>query len=417
MDFKRTKNVNQLIERKHNGMIKVVSGLRRCGKTYLLFKLFAEHLLESGVAEDHIIKIALDDIKYSELRDALKLYNFIVSKIKDSEKYYILLDEIQFVPDFVGLLNGLLHIENADTYVTGSNSRFLSSDIVTEFRGRGDEVRLRPLTFAEYSEGISGESHELLNNYLIFGGMPGCAVIREEERKIQYLTMLYQTIYLRDIIERVKIRNTEEFRELTEMLASDIGGLTNPKKLSDTFLSVKGIKITHDTVVSYINSLVDSFLVERAQRYDIKGKKYISTPLKYYFGDLGIRNAALGFRQSEKNHLMENLIYNELRYRGFSVDVGVVAKSIKNKNGNGTTVNYEVDFVANKGFKRFYIQSAYILDDEEKRLQEERSLDNINDNFAKVVISMYGTVRYYQNDKGYMILSLEEFLKNEDLIN
>ena len=325
MDFKRTKNLNQLIERKHNGMIKVVSGLRRCGKTYLLFKLFAEHLLESGVAEDHIIKIALDDIKYSELRDALKLYNFIVGKIKDSEKYYILLDEIQFVPDFVGLLNGLLHIENADTYVTGSNSRFLSSDIVTEFRGRGDEVRLRPLTFAEYSEGISGESHELLDNYLIFGGMPGCAVIHEEERKIQYLTMLYQTIYLHDIIERVKIRNTEEFRELTEMLASGIGGLTNPKKLSDTFLSVKGIKITHDTVVSYINSLVDSFLVERAQRFDIKGKKYISTPLKYYFGDLGIRNAALGFRQSEKNHLMENLIYNELRYRGFSVDVGVVA--------------------------------------------------------------------------------------------
>ena len=278
-------------------------------------------------------------------------------------------------------------------------------------------MRLRPLTFAEYSEGVAGESHELLDNYLIFGGMPGCAVIREEERKIQYLTMLYQTIYLRDIIERVKIRNDEEFRELTEMLASGIGGLTNPKKLSDTFLSVKGIKISHDTIVSYINSLVDSFLVERAHRYDIKGKRYISTPLKYYFGDLGIRNAALGFRQSEKNHLMENLIYNELRYRGFSVDVGVVAKSVKNKNGNGTTVNYEVDFVANKGFKRFYIQSAYILDGEEKRQQEERSLDNIDDNFAKVVISMYGTGRYYQNNKGYMMLSLEEFLKNEDLIN
>lgn len=416
MEFSRDKNLEQLINRMNNGMIKVITGMRRCGKSYLLYNIFRNYLINTGINEDHIICVHLDDYDNAELLDPNRLNAYIKEQILDSENYYILLDEIQLVPDFESLLNGLLYKGNLDVYVTGSNSKFLSSDIITEFRGRGDEVRVRPLTFSEIYSATGGDKRDCLEEYLHFGGMPLCVLARTQEQKQQYLMNLYQTIYLRDLKERHTIDHPEEFGELFEMLASGIGSLTNPKKLSDTFKSVKNSSISPDTVSRYIDYTRDAFIVDKAVRYDIKGKKYISTPSKYYFSDLGIRNAILKYRQYEPNHIMENLIYNELCYRGFEVDVGTVIKNGVNENGNGSKDRLEVDFVANKGYKRFYIQSVYRMDNDEKLAQEQRSLDCIKDSFTKVLI-VFDSTMHYQNEKGYLVIGLLDFLMNTDLIN
>ena len=416
MEFPRKKYLDLLISKKNNGLIKVVTGMRRCGKSYLLFRLFRQHLLLSGIPEKNIISLQLDDLENLSLHNPNELYKYVMNKITPSENYYVLLDEIQLVDNFETLLNSFLHKENIDCYVTGSNSKFLSSDIITEFRGRGDEIRVLPLTFSEYHQFKNGNKQDELSDYLLYGGMPFCVLLPTEEQKIKYLTDLFKLVYSQDLIERHNIRSSDDFNELSRVIASGIGSLTNPTKLSNAFLSNKKVKISSETISSYLSYMEDAFLINKAQRYNIKGKKYISTPYKYYYTDLGIRNAIVGFRQFEKTHLMENLIYNELIYRGFQVDVGVIQKDILQKNGNGTTVKYEVDFVANKGFKRYYIQSAYAMENEEKQQQEEFPLDNIEDNFDKVIITMNGGIKYYENDKGYKLIDLCEFLTNYNLI-
>lgn len=413
MVIKRDIHLKKLIDSKHNGMIKVVTGVRRCGKSYLLFNLFCHHLKEAGITDDHIIKVDLEDRRNKELRDPDALLRYIDSHMTDQQMYYILLDEVQHVNEFEDVLNSYLKIENADVYVTGSNSRFLSTDVITEFRGRGDEIRIAPLCFREFMSVYQGTREKGLEEYMLYGGLPKVLDYPTVERKIEYLKGLFKKTYLTDIKERYKIKNDDDLEELIDIVASSIGGLTNPSKLENTFQTVKHSNITHTTIKSYLDMLQDVFLIERSVRYDIKGRKYIDTPAKYYFSDLGLRNARINFRQYEETHLMENLIYNELRLRGMSVDVGVVVKNEKDANGVSVRKQLEVDFVCNQGSQRYYIQSALRLPSEEKREQEVRSLKSINDSFRKFVITEDLISRYHDNE-GITYMSIYEFLLDEN---
>ena len=380
MKIKRDYYLNKLIQHKKNGLVKIVTGVRRCGKSYLLFQLFRDHLLESGIKDDHIISIALDDYGNRQLLDPDELYRYVKSRIADDEDHYILLDEIQLVKDFESVVNGFLHIPNTDVYVTGSNSKFLSSDVVTEFRGRGDEIRIFPLNFSEFYSAYGGDFNDAWLMFCNYGGMPLCLSMQTQADKAKYLTNLFEATYLADIINRNKLRGNVEINELTDILASSIGSLTNPLKLSNTFASTKSVKLSANTISAYLGYLQDAFLIEKALRYDIKGKKYINTPAKYYFVDMGLRNARLAFRQQEYTHIMENVIYNELRSRGYSVDVGIV-ETVSKESDAWVRKPLEVDFVVNLGNRRYYIQSAYDIPSEEKMQQEQASLLSINDAF------------------------------------
>lgn len=408
MKIKRDYYLNKLIQHKKNGLVKIVTGVRRCGKSYLLFQLFRDHLLEGGIKDDHIISIALDDYGNRQLLDPDELYRYVKSRIADDEDHYILLDEIQLVKDFESVVNGFLHIPNADVYVTGSNSKFLSSDVVTEFRGRGDEIRIFPLNFSEFYSAYGGDFNDAWLMFCNYGGMPLCLSMQTQADKAKYLTNLFETTYLADIINRNKLRGNVEINELTDILASSIGSLTNPLKLSNTFASTKSVKLSANTISAYLGYLQDAFLIEKALRYDIKGKKYINTPAKYYFVDMGLRNARLAFRQQEYTHIMENVIYNELRSRGYSVDVGIV-ETVSKESDAWVRKPLEVDFVVNLGNRRYYIQSAYDIPSEEKMQQEQASLLSINDAFRKIVIVNRPILSGY-NEQGILMLSLSDFL-------
>lgn len=408
MEIKRDYYLNKLIQHRKNGLVKIVTGVRRCGKSYLLFKLFRDHLIGSGVKENHILSIALDDYGNKHLLNPEELYRHVKSLITDEEDYYILLDEIQLVKDFESVVNGFLHIPNADIYVTGSNSKFLSSDVITEFRGRGDEIRVYPLNFSEFYSAYGGDFQSAWLMFCNYGGMPLCLSMQTQEDKAKYLTDLFETTYLADIINRNNLRGNAGINELTDVLASSIGSLTNPLKLSNTFYSTKQVKLSTNTIAAYLGYLQDAFLIEKALRFDIKGKKYINTPAKYYFVDMGLRNTRLSFRQQEYTHIMENVIYNELRSRGYSVDVGVV-ESVGKDNGVSVRKSFEVDFVVNAGNRRYYIQSAYNIPSEEKMKQEQASLLSINDAFRKIIIVNQPILSGY-NEQGILMLALSDFL-------
>ena len=408
----RNMYLDKLIRRKGNGMIKVITGIRRCGKTYLLFELFHQHLLASGVDKEHIIKIALDDRINKKYRDPDVLCEYVHNEIKDEQMYYILLDEVQMVEEFEDVLNSFLHIKNADVYVTGSNAKFLSKDIITEFRGRGDQVHLYPLSFAEFVTGKGIEGHQAWYEFTMYGGLPKMLEIENNEDKSNYLRDIFKETYIKDILERNEVRNQTEMEELLDYLASAIGGLTNPKKLSDTFKTVKNVSVHPDTIKKYLDYFEDSFLISKASRYDVKGKKYISTPAKYYFTDCGLRNVRINFRQYEETHIMENVIYNELLIRGYYVDVGVVEVTYSDEEKRRLQKQLEVDFVCNQGSRRIYIQSALALPTREKEEQEQMSLRNINDCFKKVIIVKDGPTHY--NEDGILILNLFDFLLKEN---
>ena len=412
MEIKRDLLLNRLMGLRHNKMIKVVTGMRRCGKSYLLFNLFSNALKAEGVDEQHIIKVNLEDRRNKELRDPDKLLKYIDSRFLDDKMHYILLDEVQLVSEFEDVLNSYLQVENADVYVTGSNARFLSKDVITEFRGRGFEVRVHPLSFQELRGSFQEEPIERLwVKYMTFGGLPQVVTMISDKERIAYLKNLFKHTYLKDIKERYDIKLDNDLEELIETLASTVGGLTNPRKLADTFHSVKKSTISQDTIKVYIDYLQDAFIIERALRYDIKGKRYIDTPSKFYFEDLGLRNALLNFRQVEKTHLMENAIYNELRSRGMAVDVGEVIWNTKDEEGKKIRKTLEVDFVCNQGYKRLYIQSAFSIPDDEKREQELQSLKRIDDSFQKIVIVGEHSPRY-QNEDGIMFMDIYDFLMN-----
>ena len=412
MEIKRDYYLQKLIDRKNNHLIKIITGIRRCGKSYLLNHLFKNYLLDNGVSSNHIIMIALDDDGNSDLLDSKNLRKYIDDKILDDDLYYILLDEIQMVPNFEGLLNGLLRKENFDIYVTGSNSKFLSSDIITEFRGRGDEIRVYPLSFKEFYSSYDGSKEEAWIEYYTYGGLPLIMSYTKEEDKMNYLDMQKDNVYLNDVIERNNIKNKEELEKLIEIISSSIGSLTNPLKLARTFKSYnKNTLLTDKTIYNYLSYFEDAFIIEKTLRYDIKGKKYIDTPYKYYFTDIGIRNAFLNFRQQEENHIMENIIYIELKRRGFKVDVGVV--EARDKDGRK---QYEIDFIANKGNNKFYIQSALNIDTKEKREQEEKSFMNVNDFFKKIII-VKDNIKRWRDDKGIVIMGITDFLLDEDSLN
>lgn len=415
-EVSRTDYIDWLDRKQGNGLIKIVTGVRRCGKSYLLFTLFRRHLLEKGVQDDHIVALALDDYDNRQYLDADELYKYVRSKVNDGEHYYILLDEIQLVKGFEAVLNGFLHWKNVDVYVTGSNSRFLSSDIVTEFRGRGDEIRVYPFSFAEVYSIYEGEKQHVWPAYCRYGGMPLVWSSERNDDREQYLKNLFEQVYLADIIGRYDLRGKAEIGDLVNILASSVGSLTNPLRLTNTFKSELGKVISQNTVNAYIEYLVDSFLVSRANRYDVKGLKYISSPLKYYFTDIGLRNARINFRQQDESHIMENIIYNELLRRRYSVDVGSVTTNAKNADGKMVRKNLEVDFIANKGDKRYYIQSALELSTEEKWKQEEQSLLSISDSFKKIVIQRQMVAPWY-NNHGILCISVEDFLLNQDSLD
>ena len=413
MDIKRDKYLNDLINRMHNGMIKVVTGIRRCGKSYLLFNIFKNYLLEQGVPASHIIMIELDQRKNKKYRDPDVILDYIESLIEEDGQYYIMLDEVQMLQEFEEVLNSLLHIRNADVYVTGSNSKFLSKDVITEFRGRGDEIHIYPLTFKEFMEAYDGDMYHGWAEYVVYGGLPLTVTMKTEEQKISYLTNLFKETNLTDIIERYHIEKIQELEDLINILASSIGSLTNPPKLEATFKSVIQSTISLNTIRQYIEYLEDAFIINKANRYNVKGRKYIGTPLKYYFEDVGLRNARLGFRQVEETHLMENVIYNELRSRGYSVDVGMVEKRGVNKDGKEYRSQLEIDFVANLGSKRYYIQSAFSMPTEEKRIQEKASLVNINDSFKKIIV-VKDIVNVTRDEDGITTMSIYDFLLKEN---
>ena len=428
MEIRRDKYLNDLVVRKGNGMIKVVTGIRRCGKTYLVFDLFVRHLIESGVPEDHIIALALDDRANVRYRDVDALYDYLMERIgNDQGVYYVLLDEVQYAitvkelrskdesPALYGVLNGLLHRRNVDVYVTGSNSKLLSTDVMTEFRGRGDEVRIHPLTFAEFMQAFDGDRQAGWAEYVMYGGLPLTLSMHTPEQKASYLTGLFEEVYLSDVIERNHLTKSQELESLLNVLASSIGSLTIPSKIEATFRSELHSRLDADTVKRYIGHLGEAFLVSEATRYDVKGRRYIGTPKKYYFEDMGLRNARLGFRQVEESHIMENIIYNELRARGFSVDVGVVDRRMKN-NGHDERRRYEVDFVANLGYRRYYIQSALQLDTPEKAAQEKRSLSLIEDSFRKIVV-VNRVMCPYMDDDGILTMGLFDFLLNPNSLD
>lgn len=412
MEIRRDIYLNKLINRMHNGMIKVVTGIRRSGKSYLLFTIFKDYLLSEGVDEDHIISIELDRLENKTYRDPYVILEQIKTQIIDSKDYYIFLDEVQLLDEFEDVLNSLLHIKNVDVYVTGSNSKFLSKDIITEFRGRGDEVHVYPVSFREYMTVFNGDKYEGWSSYVRFGGLPLTVTMNSDEQRVEYLTRLFEETYIKDIIERNHIEKKQELNDLINVLASGIGSLTNPSKIVATFNSVIQSDISLNTVRSYIEHLEDAFIISEANRYDVKGRRYIGTPLKYYFEDVGLRNARLGFRQVEETHLMENIIYNELRVRGFSVDVGVVMKRNRTEAGVQEKKQLEIDFIANQGSRRYYIQSAFSIPDEEKREQEKASLINVGDSFKKIII-VKDVVKPWHDDDGILTISLYDFLLDE----
>ena len=413
MEIKRDAYLEQLKIRKDNGMIKIITGIRRCGKSFLLFVLFKNYLLENGVDNEHIIAIALDGIENEELRDPKKCYQYIKDAMKDEQRYYLILDEVQFMPRFEEVLNSLLRISNIDVYVTGSNSRFLSSDIVTEFRGRGDEIRIYPLSFAEFYSAYDGDYDEAWEEYMTYGGLPQVAQFSVERQKAEYLKNIFTNVYIRDVVERNNIKNVDEIGTLVDILASAIGAPTNPTKISNTFKSERGINYSNKTISNHIDYLTEAFLISKAERYDIKGRKYVGANLKYYFSDVGLRNARLNFRQQEPTHIMENIVYNELLIRGYNVDVGIVDVYAKNDYGKTTHKQFEVDFVVNQGSQRYYIQVAYDMVSEEKQTQEFNSFRNIPDSFKKIVI-VNGTKKPYRNDEGFVIMGMKYFLLNAD---
>ena len=412
MEIKRDIYLAKLINRMHNGMIKVVTGIRRSGKSYLLFTIFKDYLLSEGVNEDHIISIELDRFENKKYRDAYAILEHIKSKLVDDNDYYVFLDEVQLLEDFEDVLNSLLHTKNVDVYVTGSNSKFLSKDIITEFRGRGDEVHVYPVSFREYMTVFNGDKYEGWSSYVKFGGLPLTVTMNTDEQRIEYLIRLFEETYIKDIIERNHIEKKQELNDLINVLASGIGSLTNPSKIVATFNSSIQSDISLNTVRSYIEHLKDAFIITEANRYDVKGRKYIGTPLKYYFEDVGLRNARLGFRQIEETHLMENIIFNELRVRGFSVDVGVVMKRKRTETGVQEKKQLEIDFRANQGSRRYYIQSAFGIPDEEKRSQEKASLINVGDSFKKIII-VKDIVKPWHDDDGILTISLYDFLLDE----
>ena len=413
MNINRDKYLNDLINRMNNGMIKVVTGIRRCGKSYLIFTIFKNYLLEQGVDENHIISIELDQRKDKKYRNPDIILDFIESRIVDDEQYYVLLDEVQLLEEFEEVLNSLLHINNVDVYVTGSNSKFLSKDVITEFRGRGDEIHIYPLTFKEFMQVYEGDIYHGWAEYVIYGGLPLTVTMKTEEQKINYLTKLFEETYLIDIIERHRIDKTQELEDLVNILASAIGSLTNVPKIEATFRSVVQSNISGNTIRQYIEYLEDAFVINKANRYNVKGRKYIGTPLKYYFEDVGLRNARLGFRQIEETHIMENIVYNELRCRGYSVDVGVVEKRGVNREGKTERTYLEIDFIANLGSKRYYIQSAFSMPTEEKRLQEKASLVNVNDSFKKIIL-VKDVMNVTRDEDGITTMSIYDFLLKEN---
>lgn len=414
--IKRDLYLNRLITRRHNGRIKIVTGVRRSGKTYLLFTLFKEWLKENGVDEAHIIQINLEDRRNKILRDPDALLEYIDSQIHGNQMHYILVDEIQYVPEFEDVLNSYLQMRNADVYVTGSNARFLSKDVITTFRGRGDEVRIYPLSFSEYHAAFERPMEATLQEYMLYGGLPQIVFMETDEEKTEFLKGIYEETYLRDIKDRYVIRHDEELEILLNILSSTVGSLTNPQKLANTFDSLKKCDLSAVTIKKYLDYICDSFLVEKASRYDVKGKKYIDTPYKYYFVDTGLKNARINFRQNDDSHTMENIIFNELRKRGFNVDIGVVPVVIRGENGKQSRKQYEIDFVCNLGSKRYYIQSAYRMDTDEKVIQEEASLRNVNDSFKKIVIlGQHTPIR--RNEAGITTMSIYDFLLKENSLD
>ena len=412
-EIKREKYLERLIAHKGNERVKIVTGIRRCGKSYLLFQLFKRHLLESGVKPSHIIEIQLEDRTNKELRDPDTCLAFIKKQIRDKKPYYLLIDEVQMMKEFEDVLNSCLHIPNLDTYVTGSNSKFLSKDIITEFRGRGDEMYLRPLSFKEYRttcEEIPFE--EAWMEYLTYGGLPYCVLLPSREEKADYLKRLFTEVFIRDIIDRNRVQNDTQLESLLNVISSAVGSLTNPRKLEDTFASSGTGKLAASTIKQYLDYLCDAFVIERAERYDIKGKRYISTPYKYYFTDAGLRNARLNFRQLEETHLMENVVYNERCLRGYSVDVGVVEINERQEDGKYVRKQIEIDFVCNKADERVYVQSAFSIPTTEKRLQEERPLRNVGDGFRKVIVTKDNVIKH-NDENGILIIGLQEFLMDD----
>lgn len=411
MEIRRDIYLNKLISKKHNGLIKVVTGIRRCGKSYLLFNLFREHLDAEKIPEDHIIEMAFDTFENRRFRDPEVLYPYLMERIKDREMYYVLLDEVQLLQDFESVLNSLARRKNVDVYVTGSNAKFLSKDIITEFRGRGDEIRMFPLTFSEYMSAYPGDRSDGWRDYVLYGGLPLVLSFDTPDQKADFLKNLFEETYLSDIVGRNNVRNKAELEELVNILSSAIGSLTNPSKLSRSFKSIKNKAVSQTTIKRYIDYLCDSFLIDGAIRYDIKGKKYIDTPTKYYFTDLGLRNARLNFRQVEETHAMENIIFNELKVRGYSVDVGIVPISEREDDGRSTRKQLEIDFVCNKGSRRYYIQSAFALPNEAKRAQEQRPLLHTGDAFRKMIITKDALAPLY-NEEGILVMSVFDFLLN-----
>ena len=427
MQIERNVYLNKLIARKHNGFVKVITGIRRCGKSYLLNTLFYQHLLNSGIEDSHIIRFAFDsaqnlmligedlmEIEEGKRKvDPEKFMTYINDKIVDDGMYYLLLDEVQNLGYFEAVLNGYLRKDNVDVYVTGSNSKFLSSDIITEFAGRGDEVHVLPLSFSEFFSVYDGSKEEAFDDYMVYGGLPSVALMQTEEQKVAYLTTQITNVYLRDIVKRYNLQSDEDIGELLDILASGISTLVNPRKLAGTFKSIKGSTISEVTVAKYIGHMAESFLISKAKRYDVKGKHYIDTPFKVYFEDIGLRNARLNFRQIEPSHIMENIIYNELRYRGYNVDVGVVEVREKNSEGREQRKQLEIDFIANQGSRRYYIQSAYEIPSKEKWDQETKSFDRANDSFKKIIV-VERTMKPRRDDKGYVTMGVKEFLLNEN---
>ncbi len=407
MEIKRDFYLKKLIEAKEDNLIKIITGIRRCGKSYLLNNIFYNYLMANGVREDHIIKIALDDKKNSEFLDADKLDEYVRSKIVDNNLYYILLDEIQLVKDFEFVLNGFLRINNVDIYVTGSNSKFLSSDIITEFRGRGEEIKVYPLSFQEFMSVYKENELKGWSEYITYGGLPLVVLMNTDERKMKYLEEQRKNVYINDVIERNNLKENNELETLVQIISSSIGSLTNQKRLSDTFKSKMNLDISQNTIGQYLKFLEEAFIVEKANRYDVKGKKYINTPIKYYFSDIGIRNSFINFRQDEETHIMENIIFLELKRRGYNVDVGIVEDR-----GKDYYKQLEVDFIANKGNNRIYIQSAYSIPTKEKREQEERSLLKINDAFKKIII-VKDYIKRGRDEKGVITMNIFDFLLDE----
>ena len=411
--IQRNKYLNELVSLQGNGMIKVITGMRRCGKSYLLFNIFVSYLREQGINPEQIIKINLEDFKHRALRNPNNMYSYVESQIKDDRTHYILLDEIQLLEHFEDVLNGFLNIQNVEVYVTGSNAKFLSKDIITEFRGRGYEIKMYPLSFREYMSAYQGSVQAGLNEYMLYGGLPQILSCITEEQKSKFLKTLFEETYIKDIKDRYAIRKDDDLEELINILASGIGALTNPNKLANTFRSKKKSEITYDTIKNYIDFLCDSFIIEKSTRYDIKGKRYINSPYKYYFMDLGLRNARINFRQYEKSHLMENLIYNEMRVRGFNVDVGTVLAYTKNEEGKSQRTNLEVDFVCNLGSRRYYIQSAYRMESEEKIKQERTSLEKVDDSFKKIIV-LGEECPITRDEQGITTIGIYDFLLKEN---